>query len=69
MVTSWTPERRARQSELIRHWKPWAQSTGPRSAIGKSVASRNAFKGGMASQLREIRQALRAQQAMLKSLG
>ncbi len=44
-------------------------TTRPRSATGKSVASRNAFKGGLTSQLREIRQALRAQRAMLKSLG
>ena len=29
MVNGWTLERRKRQAELIRQWKPWAKSTGP----------------------------------------
>ena len=37
----WTPERRARQAELIRAWKPWEQSTGPKSPEGKAIASAN----------------------------
>ncbi|OQW86364.1 MAG: hypothetical protein BWK72_17910 [Rhodoferax ferrireducens] len=68
MATTWTAERRARQSALIRQWQPWAQSTGPRSEAGKAVAARNAFKGGLSGQLRQIRQAMRQQQAMLKGL-
>ena len=32
MAKGWTPERRARQAELIRSWRPWEQSTGPRCA-------------------------------------
>jgi hypothetical protein len=46
MANGWTPERRARQAELIRAWRPWSQSTGPKTAEGKAQAARNAFKGG-----------------------
>jgi hypothetical protein len=35
MVNGWTLERRRRQAELIRCWRPWEQSTGPRSPEGK----------------------------------
>ena len=31
----WTPERRARQAELIRQTKPWEKSTGPKTQTGK----------------------------------
>ena len=61
MANGWTDERRARQAELIRNWQPWAESTGPRSAEGKVVASRNAWKGGMRPLLRELAQELREQ--------
>lgn len=37
----WSDEARKRQSELIRSWKPWTRSTGPRTEEGKFVASRN----------------------------
>lgn len=46
MANGWTPERRARQAELIRAWQPWSQSTGPKTTAGKAQAARNAFKGG-----------------------
>ena len=35
MANGWTPERRARQAVLIRNWKPWERSTGPRTTDGK----------------------------------
>ena len=54
MVNGWTPERRARQAELIRQWKPWAKSTGPQSPDGKSRVSRNAWKGGRRAKFREL---------------
>ena len=54
MATTWTPERRARQAELIRQWMPWAKSTGPRSLEGKELVSRNAWKGGHRAELREL---------------
>jgi hypothetical protein len=43
--SAWTPERRAKQAEAIRRNKPWAKSTGPRTAEGKATSSRNADKG------------------------
>ena len=54
MPNGWTLERRARQAELIRQWKPWAKSTGPRSSEGKERVSRNAWRGGHRAQLREL---------------
>lgn len=52
--SGWTPERRNRQAALIREWQPWNQSTGPKSAKGKAVVARNAFKGGEWRELREL---------------
>jgi hypothetical protein len=46
MGNGWTPERRARQAALIRTWRPWEKSTGPRTADGKARAARNGDKGG-----------------------
>ncbi|PRH81507.1 hypothetical protein C6N40_11865 [Arenimonas caeni] len=59
MANGWTPERRARQAELIRRWRPWEQSTGPRSDAGKARASRNGWKGGVRPALRELARILR----------
>ena len=42
----WTPERRKKQSEAIRRWKPWNQSTGPKSPEGRAAVARNAWTGG-----------------------
>lgn len=49
MANGWTPERRARQSALIRNWQPWKHSTGPRTSEGKTVVAKNATKHGMRS--------------------
>lgn len=54
----WTSEQRRQQAERIRAWSPWTQSTGPRSAEGKAVASRNAWKGGHRQMLRELSRAM-----------
>lgn len=54
MSNGWTPERRAKQAEAIRRWKPWKRSTGPKSEEGKAAASRNAWKGGKRAQWREL---------------
>lgn len=62
----WTPEQRQRQAEKIREWSPWARSTGPRSPEGKSVAARNAWKGGRREMLRAIARALGIQRDMLE---
>jgi len=40
----WTPEQRAKQSELIQSWKPWHHSTGAKTPEGKIKSSKNAFR-------------------------
>lgn len=50
----WTLEQRQQQREAIRNWKPWTQSTGPKSAEGKRVASQNAWTGGYLIQMRML---------------
>jgi hypothetical protein len=44
-ATGWTAERRERQRVAIASWKPWEASTGPKTAEGKAVSSRNADRG------------------------
>lgn len=70
MSNGWTSERRARQAALIRNWKPWERSTGPRTAEGKARTSRNGFKGGHRAMLRalarELDVALREQREVLR---
>lgn len=60
MANGWTPERRARQAELIRKWRPWEKSTGPKSAAGKARVRKNAFKGGSGELLRALPKLLRS---------
>ena len=68
-AAGWTPERRKRQSEAIRRWKPWQKSTGPKSPEGKAAVSGNAFTGGELAKLRwaikELNQAMREQKQLL----
>lgn len=61
MVNGWTLERRRRQAELIKRWKPWEQSTGPHTSDGKATVSRNAYKGGHRLRLRELSQLVNAE--------
>jgi hypothetical protein len=58
-MNRWTPERRARQAELIRGWKPWERSSGPKTEAGKAVASRNADKGYAWPQIHALRRLLK----------
>ena len=46
MANGWTLERRSRQAQAIRRWRPWERSTGPKTTEGKRRSSRNAFNGG-----------------------
>lgn len=55
----WTLEQRKQQAEKIRQWQPWKLSTGAQTIEGKAIASRNSFKGGVAQQLKALRQLLR----------
>ena len=64
-MNGWNSERRARQAALIRHWRPWEQSTGPKTEAGKARAAMRGFKGGVRPLLRELARALREQQQAL----
>lgn len=44
-----TEERRKRQSELIKTWQPWKQSTGAKTAEGKANSAQNALVHGFRS--------------------
>lgn len=69
MAKGWTPERRARQAELIRRWQPWKLSTGPKSQEGKTAAARNAWKGGFRPLTRELAKELKEQDYCRRSLA
>jgi hypothetical protein len=59
MAHGWTPERRKKQSQLIQKWKPWENSTGPRTTQGRAISSMNALKHGMRSkEMREMESGL-----------
>lgn len=60
MTNGWTPERKARQAELIRNWRPWEQSTGPRTVAGKARTARNRYRGAQRARLRNLAKELRA---------
>ena len=53
-MNGWTLERRQRQSALIRTWKPWQQSTGPRTPEGKKRVARNPWRGGHREKFRDL---------------
>ena len=55
----WTPERRQRMRLMIRRWRPWMSSTGPRTPEGKSKVSRNAYKGGQRAYQRQLAREVR----------
>lgn len=42
----WTQERRQKQSEAIKRWKPWEKSTGAKTPEGKEKSKMNAYKHG-----------------------
>lgn len=50
----WTPQQRQKQAQAIKRWKPWIQSTGPKSKEGKDKVSQNAYKGSEWSTLRKM---------------
>lgn len=58
---TWTPEQRQRQREAIQKWKPWEQSTGPKSHDGRQRVSRNAWTGGYRAQLSELSKLVNAE--------
>lgn len=65
----WTPERRKRQAEMIRSWKPWEQSTGPKTPEGKEACKLNAEKHGMRGfKWQLLKQALKEQEESLEEV-
>lgn len=64
-MARWTTEARQRQSELIRNWKPWEQSTGPTTPEGKAAVSQNGYKGGVRGALRELSRLLKKQKRFI----
>ena len=68
-MRGWTPERRLKQSLQIRQWRPWDDSTGPKTPQGKAVSSRNAYRGGVRSMLNGMSGVLREQGGALNRLG
>lgn len=69
MANGWSMERRQRQAELIRRWRPWERSTGPRTEEGKQAVSRNAWKGGQREKLRELSRAVNAELGRMRQLA
>jgi hypothetical protein len=67
-MRGWTPERRLKQSLQIRQWRPWDDSTGPKTPQGKAVSSRNAYRGGVRSMLNSMSELLREQGGALDQL-
>ena len=57
----WTLEQRQQQTELIKQWQPWKLSTGAKTLEGKAISSRNAFKGGLMQELKDLRKMLKNQ--------
>ena len=68
-MRQWTAAERQQQVALIRQWQPWQHSTGARTIEGKAIVSRNAFKGGVRQQLKELNQLLRDQRHALNEIS
>jgi hypothetical protein len=43
----WTESEKKKQARLIQGWRPWENSSGPKSRIGKDLAKANSYKHGM----------------------
>ncbi|VAY86903.1 conserved hypothetical protein [mine drainage metagenome] len=71
MANGWTPERKARQSALIRAWRPWERSTGPVTEKGKAESSKNRQKALDAArqEIEDARKALAQAERNLERLG
>ena len=68
MANGWTLERRQRQSEAIRTWRPWESSTGPRTPEGKAKVAQNSYKGAERIVLRRLARVLNRNQEVLDEL-
>lgn len=67
-MRQWTQEERLRQSQLIRNWRPWEQSTGAKTEAGKAASKMNAYKhGGRSAIISEMENILGYYKLNLKS--
>ena len=64
----WTLEQRQLQREAIHKWKPWEQSTGPKSPEGKAVVGQNSWKGGHRAKLRAVVRMVRQELSQAREL-
>ena len=71
MARVWTEEQKARQSALIKSWKPWKSSTGARTPEGKAVSSMNVLVGNAnrAAALAIAKQELKAAELKVAKLS
>ena len=68
-MNGWTPERRKKQSELIKSWKPWEKSVGATTVEGKNKSKMNALKHGCRSAVfRKLDASLAAHNRMIREL-
>lgn len=68
-MRQWTQEERLKQSQLIRNWRPWEQSTGAKTEAGKAVSKMNAYKhGGRSAVINEVEDMLGYCKLNLESL-
>lgn len=70
---AWTDERRRKQAEAIRRWRPWERSTGPITEQGKLASSTNSLKHGATTKtvmdaMRELRQMDRQTREVLNTI-
>ena len=68
MANGWTPERKARQSLLIRSWRPWDSTRGPVTPEGKKRSAMRGYKGDPRGTLAEARRLARLIAGDAKSL-
>jgi hypothetical protein len=65
----WTEEERQKQARAIRKWKPWQNSSGPKTDSGKKTAAQNALKHGLRSQDGiELRRLMNEQRLLVQAL-
>ena len=72
-MRNWTPEARKAQSEAIRRWQPWKNSTGPKTQDGKNLCRLNAQRHGrynanINARRREMSKILAHQRRFLQSV-
>ncbi len=63
-----TPEHRELRAQLIRQWRPWEESTGPKSQEGKQKSAKRGFKGNHRGLLLNLRKLLKSQAMSLEEV-